>query len=368
MALIWMDSFDYSDITPNISTNNAVWMLRRRYRFVDLTSFEDGFMVTGAHGGTGLQTGHSNQFIRTKKLRDLTVDEEGIIGFRMKIHEDEAIKNNATWMCAYAGDRDQLCLRVNQNGSLSVYRDNSTFLETSDPGLFQPNEGWSYVEWKFRIHNTLGNWEFRKDGVVVWTSGTYNTNVFGTQGVFWDNIAIWGAGVADDTIMDDMYVVDASGSVNNDYLGPIVVESLTPDADGDSSTWTPSSGTNHAALVDDCIDMTDALAETDYIEGDTTGDKDLFTYTNLSSPGLADASSIHGVQVTTYRRITASAPADLKIVAKENGTEGSVTETVRHDHTSRVFSSQVIFENNPDSASAWTPAEIDAAQFGVEIP
>ena len=173
--------------------------------------------------------------------------------------------------------------------------------------------------------------------------------------------------MADDTIYDDLYILDGSGSVNNDYLGPIVVESINPSADGASSTWTPSSGTNHAALVDDAQNMTGALNETDYIEGDTTGEKDLFTYENLASPGLGDSSNIIGVMVTTYRRITEAQPADLKIVARENGTEGTVTDTVRHDDDTLMFSNHAIFESNPDTATAWTAAEVDAAEFGVEV-
>lgn len=367
MALLFLESFDYSAGFPTQSSLNTQQMLRRRYSAVDLTSFEDGAADPGAHGGNALRYGHGNQFMRTLSLRDQLDDEIGVFGARMKIQHGEFVGNNASWLAVMTRDRNTLAWRLNQNGSISAYRDNNTFLETGPPGLINVNMGWFYLELKWRISDTVGNWEFRIDEQVVWTSGNYDTKVWNNDPWYWDGFQWWGAGIVEDTLYDDIYILDGSGSVNNDYLGDTVVEQINPSADGDSSTWTPSAGTDHSALVDDAQNIsTDGVDETDYIEGDATGEKDLFQYEDLTH--LTNSPTIHGVQVTTYRRVTEATPKNMLIVAKQNGTEGTVTQTVRHDDSVRMHTGLTIFEQNPDTAAAWTPGQIDDAQFGVEVP
>ncbi len=362
MALLFLDSFDYVNVS--ITSANYADLLRRKWALVDLLSFEDGIAVAGAHGGNALQFGHQNQFIRTGSLRDQTADEIGVCGMRIKLHNDTVVGNNDTFFGVYTGGRDNLTFRINQTGTVSAYRDDATFLEES-PVLFFVNQGWMYLEIKWRIHDSLGTWEFKIDGSTVWTASTYDTKVFAGN-FYWDGVQIELSALAVNTHLDDLYILDGSGSVNNDYLGDTVVEFLNPDADGTTSTFTPSSGTDHSALVDEAQSMTAPIDETDHLEGDTTGEKSLFTYENLAI--LDTASLIHGVQVSTWRRITAEQPLGLGIVARENVTESRVDHTVRHDQTDDMFTDQTVFEQNPDTTAAWTPAEIDSAEFGVEMP
>lgn len=369
MSLLFMDSFDYSDVFPTVSAANFGNMLRRKYSQVDTTTFiggeTDSFARAGPHGGTALEFGSRAHHVRPFPLRDAAVSSTGIVGFRMKLRENKVLQTDKTFLIVYAGNAVQIQFVIQPSGTIEVIRGTLFFLERSPP-IFHTNQGWQYIEIKFNIHDSTGNWEIRRDGNVVWTSSNWDTR--SEAGVYWDSVRFSLGGLSLKTIIDDIYICDGAGSVNNDYLGDTVVQFINPSSDGDSSTFTPSSGTNHSALVDEAQAMTDALDETDHVEGDATGEKDLFQYENLASPGLSTASLLHGVQVTTYRRITAEQPEDLKIVAKTGITEGTVTHTVRHDDTTDMFGGTSIFELDPDTAVAWTPSGVDGAQFGVEMP
>ena len=364
MSLLFLESFDdfSTSIVANSDLENA---LRQKYSRAEITVFEDGGIIAARHGTVGLFFGHEDQLLHTRPLKSLVGNDTAIIGWAMKMRTNEALQFNDIFLRVLAGGAVQFSLRQQITGLWTGHVGTSgTILESSPGPIVQPNSGWYYVEVKIRIHASLGNWEVKIDGTTVWTSGNYDTE--SVAGVNWDSIEFDLGEVANNTLMDDMYICDGSGSVNNDFLGDTVVENIIPQADGDNSQWTPSTGTNHAALVDEATNMTDpGLSEVDFVESSTPGDKDLFTYTNLST--LSAASAIHGVQVNTWRRITAEQPADLIIKTKTGTTEGDVTETIRHDDSTPYFIGTTIFELDPDTAAAWTPGGVDGAQFGVEV-
>lgn len=359
--LIWLESFDEYG---SISAANVQSALRQKYELVDLTSFSpDGGIDDARHSGKGLHMGHVNQFLRTKSLRDVTTEEIGVVGFALKTRNGNALGTNDTFFSVLAGGELQWSLRQEGNGTWSAYRGTS-FLETSPSPIVEANAGWYYIEIKFRIHDSMGTWIVKVDGTTVWTSGTYDTRV--SSDFYWDRIEFAMGNLAVETLIDDLYILDGSGTANNDFLGDTVVELIQPDTDGTTTTWTPSTGTDHSALVDEAQSITSAgLSESDYIEGDTTGEKDLFDYTNLTV--LDTATTIHGVQINTYRRITAEQPADLIYKTRSVATESGVTETVRQDDSAPLFVGTAIIEEDPDASAAWTPSTIDAAEFGVEV-
>ncbi len=365
MALLWLESFDY--ISTSIVAADLEDLIQHRYPVANTTQASDAIIVDGAHGGSAFRFGSGTAIalIQPATLRDGTVEEIGVVGMRIYLGLNQVLLNTNVFLTVRSGNRSEIAFRMLDNGTVECRRGNITLVATSDP-IFSANMGWFYLEVKFRIHDTLGSFEFKIDGTTVWSETSVDTR-FSTGGTYWDSISWSLASMAPFTYLDDVYVVDGSGSINNDFLGDTVVQTINPSSDGDSSTWTPSSGTNHSALVDEAQSMTDALAETDYVTGDATGEKDLFEYENLASPGLADATAIHGVQVTNYCYLIEAQPTDLKVVAKQNAVEGTVTETVRQDDSAQIHSIQTIFETNPDTAIAWTPGQIDLAQFGVEM-
>jgi hypothetical protein len=148
--------------------------------------------------------------------------------------------------------------------------------------------------------------------------------------------------------------LNGSGSVNNDFLGNRKVVALNPDGAGDDTDWTPSAGSNYQNVDDGGLTDDD----TTYNETSTDTHQDLYTYDDL--PG--DAASIDGVQVVTEVRIT-SGQMDISNVIKSGTTEDAGSATTITDTSWGTVNR--IEEQDPDTATAWTPSGVNAAQFGI---
>jgi hypothetical protein len=155
------------------------------------------------------------------------------------------------------------------------------------------------------------------------------------------------------TYYDDIYFLDASGSVNNDFLGPRKVSVIRPNAAGDDTDWTPDSGNNHDRVKEAVLD-----GDTSYVETGTTNDQDLYNY-----EPTVDLTEVSGIQIMTEAKVTAGA-MELQTISKSGTTEDahSCGTIISTDYVTCV----AVGELNPDTSLQWTPAEIDAAQFGVK--
>lgn len=360
MALLFLESFDW--ISSGLTNGTTLQqLLQRKYASVDVTSSTDGTVGVGRHGGTAFSFGSNViQNMRTRPIRDATVDNQAIIGFALKT--PASFNNNNAFLHVMVGASVQVSLRINNSGSIAAYLGNSTLQETSDPIL--ETSSWYYFEAKFIIHDTTGQVIVRLDGSTVWTSAaTLDTR--NVADVFWDAIQFGNMGQGQS--VDDVYICDSSGTANNDFLGDTVVDIINPNANGDNSAWTGSAGGDQYLLCDDVgSGLTALIGESDYISSGTLAQKTLFNYESLpTAPGTGDASLIHGVQVDTWRRITEVQPSDLVVKAKSVATESGVTKKVRHDDTNQ-YMDIAIFEQDPNASAAWTPSTLNAAQFGVE--
>lgn len=78
-----------------------------------------------------------------------------------------------------------------------------------------------------------------------------------------------------------MYVLDGTGTTNNDFLGDINVRTLKPNGDA-SVAMTRSGGTTNAENVDN-IPVSADWDDTSYVESGTSTTKDLYDYTALET-------------------------------------------------------------------------------------
>ena len=95
--------------------------------------------------------------------------------------------------------------------------------------------------------------------------------------------------------LDNIYILDGSGSINNNLLGPCQVLGEVPASDS-SVAWTPSSGSTHFNLVNEIPPDDD----TTWVQGTTSGQVDLYAYTPYSWAGAV----VIGVQINTTCRVT----------------------------------------------------------------
>jgi hypothetical protein len=144
---------------------------------------------------------------------------------------------------------------------------------------------------------------------------------------------------------DDLYIRNDST-----FLGSWRIQTQFPTSN-DSVTCTPSAGDNFAAVDDNPADD-----DTTYVEG---GDTDVDDYNH--SFDADTVTTVHGVMVNTICRETDATPFDIKQRANDNDSAGEAIGGTSYVHRGAIF------ETNPDTSLAWTPAEVAAATFGFKI-
>jgi hypothetical protein len=292
---------------------------------------------------------------------------EIIVGFAFK--SSESYRATATILGIYnstAGSGEfQVDLRVVDGRNLICFSDvfvrlNGTYV----PDVITPNR-WHYIEMRVKFSATVGEIEIHVDGVQVLNAT--NQDTVGDGGALnYDSIRFQGGEGDSNTdtdlqwLVDDIYICDTNGSVNNTFLGPIKVEELFPTAEGATINFTPSTGTDNSANVDD----NPINDDTDYnSSSDTASNKDLFTTENLSLV----TGNIKGVQITSQARSTSGLPVGMQsIVAEGTPTQGT-GDVVEISSDSKYSRFSHIFETNPDTAAAWSAAEVDGMEIGYEI-
>jgi hypothetical protein len=240
------------------------------------------------------------------------------------------------------------------SGELSFHNYQGTVLgTTSGAGLAPGGNVWKYVEAKIVVGTgTSGSVQIKVDGVTKLTLTGVNTSNTGGDTVYnWFN-----TDATSQYRIDDMYLCDSSGSVNNNFLGPQTVIGLLPAGDTASADWTPLSGTDHYQQVNEAA----ADGDAGYVEDGTSGHMDLFRYHQLSA-----LDAIAGIQINTICRQTDATPLALKTPVKSGGiTSEEASQSI--GGTSYGCRTRVL-EIDPGTSAAWTQAGLNAAEIGVKV-
>lgn len=235
------------------------------------------------------------------------------------------------------------------SGAIQVRRGdgNGTLLAESAPGVIQVGT-WHHVEIRATIADSGGRCEVWVDGakVIDFTGDTKNG---GTASQI-DSVEFRrGTGVP--MLISDIVISGASTPV-----GPATVWLHLPDGDGDHTDLAPSSGPANYAMVDENPPDGDST----YVASDTDGEFDLYTIGNLP----AGTWEVLAIQTEIDARTDDGGARNLIPVLKTNGSEYRGTSTpVSASYTTYLE----VWETNPDTAAAWTPAEVEALQAGVEV-
>jgi len=326
MSLRWMEGFETFGTTTGSagSADVAAGMLRKYgdLKGVSSTAYQltDPELATGRNGGYSLRAKSNSwqNFSHSLGSGNMPTNDTWIIGMAVKFPsfpDDEMI-------LIVGRNWGNFNLRLSSTGQIAAGAGYSTILgQTTDPALSTDN--WHYIEVKVVVHDTAGSYEIRVDGVTVLN----DTNV-DTRGVDEDSEIVQFKPQVVNQELDDIYICDTDGTTNNDFLGRVVIEGIFPSADGDASDWTPASGTDNYAMVDD----TPTDDDTSYVENNIQGDEDLYDYGNLST---ITTEPILGLQVNTDVRMN-EFPGDFDLFqpAKSGSTtsDGNVVNIAMDDY------------------------------------
>lgn len=238
-----------------------------------------------------------------------------------------------------------------------------TVIVPAIPNVWFP-ESWHYVEFGAKIHDTTGWVELRQDGVTI-ARFDGDTRNGGTDGLI-DMVSIGFNNGTGQYFVDDVYILNEQGSVNNSWLGDTRCFPLYPDGNGSSSPTapTPLSGsdgnsTDNFLLVDEA----GTPVTTDYVFSTTDGDQETYTFQDLP----VTLGTIRGVEVRAHAAKDDTGTKQFRMITRRAGADDFGPDHVlaavplwqtHHD----------IHELDPHAGpGAWTITNVNATEWGVQV-
>lgn len=226
-----------------------------------------------------------------------------------------------------------------------------------------PRDDWRHVEIAFLPHPTEGKFAVWVERELILEAEQLEAAAAGTDGI---DAVEWAFNITTDPTslwaIDDVYLAVGDGSDWQETLGPILVVGALMESDGTREEWTPSSGTNSAALVSE---VTDADDDTTYVAAQGVGKADLFLPASLHFARRAPIA----VQLETRARLTqAGAFGRLEPIFRQGGVEATGTEEIDVPATSYA-NAQRVFPTNPVTSAPWELGDVvgpSRAEVGVQ--
>jgi len=357
--LLWIEGFDNFGTTVG-AVPSPTGVVARKYSVVAAETYMD--VDTGRLGGYSLQLETDTTCYVSPG--NLTTNATVTLGFAAKWKTSWPWPSAQQFAALYDGTTQGMNLYVTTVGEVSVRRGTTVLATTSGLGLSLG--AWAYFEFQVTCAAS-GSYELRVNGVNVLSASGVNTKAGSNN--YHTTFRLTGTGGIDSfaVVFDDLYFLDASGSLNTTFLGNMRVTTIRPDGDdADNKQWTPGTGSDHSALVDEAVAGTEANEEgsnLDYVQDTVSGHLDLYTYAALAGV----TSGIAGVQINTDCRNTDTTSYSLKTPVKSGATESDDTAQVIGS-TNYVTKHRVV-ETDPDTAPlvAWTADGINAALFGIKV-
>lgn len=330
-----MESFD--------GYNTGAMLLTAKWNGVGTNTIATAAKRTGANGCQIITTNNGSL------TRIFDAQQKWVFGTAMRY------TGGPNTSCSFwrALDSTTLQMDTSIDGSFHyILRRNGTTVAT---GTFvnSADSVFRYIEVKYIIANAGGTAELRINGVVdaTFTGDTQNTaNATADRCDIWADVGSGGFNCE----IDDVYINDGQGSVNNDYSGDQAVYYLRCNTAGDNAEWTPSASTN-VSNIDDVFPDDD----TTYNSTDVENELDLFNVEDLPlASGVIAAICIH----IRARKETAGT-ANIQRAHKRAGT----TSLGSSFNPSTSYESQYeTLELDPVSAAAFTIANVNDMQLGYK--
>jgi hypothetical protein len=321
MALLFTDSFD--DQLPYYSNKYDSY---------------DGSITASATGRTGNAARWNGGFA----TKNLASNESTLVaGFAFKYF----VADTGTILKFVDNSTTQIYLYINGSSLIQVKNGDGTVLGTSTTAV--NDTSWTYIEFKATINNSTGSYYLKINGTTE-VSGT-SADTQNSANAYATKVSLGKDSGTNSFEFDDYYIDDAN------FLGNVKVYSMNPTSDS-SVAWTPSAGSNYQ-----CVDDSGSGHDSDstVVSVSSAGLKDLYGLTDLT----LTSGTIKGIAHNFVGKKTDTNPASIipKIVTNSTEYSGSTVAL-----STSYVSYQTIWENNPDTSTAWTYAEIDALISGFE--
>lgn len=341
MSLLFIDGFDhYGDI-------------RRKYQVV--SSLEFPTFVAGRFGGSAMK----KQFQNGAGTNTRSFGQQSDVTFGIAYFPPGFPgSTESMWRFVDLAGTVIMSVSVSSTGILAISAGGQ--VDTSLSAL--PTAQYSYIEVHYIPLSVGGLCELRVDEVVVATI-TGDTTTQADADVAGFQLLDNGTN-SPRYLLDDLYILNASGATNNAYLGDSRITTMFPKADGTLNDWTPSAvdpiPANFTMTDDPVLD-----SDTTFVESGLVGASEDYDNEDFTDKGFGGG-TIFGVQVANATKRTDAGTIRHKhemVIAGarfDDGTEDTAG-------AGNYFVDTFIRDTDPSDSGTWTDAKVAAVGSGLTI-
>ena len=229
----------------------------------------------------------------------------------------------------------------------------ATILATSANAISA--DAWRSVEFKARIHDTLGEFILKFDGTeyINFTGDTKN----GGTSTRPDRLVLITRTSPQGHAWDDLFICDTSGMENNTWTGEVSITGIKPAGNGANSDLVGSDGNS----VDNYLQVDEyPLNTSDYNASTTTGDLDTYDMSAVGKIG-----TVLAVQDLTYAAKSDSGPKSFKHVMRASGGTMVKSDEVALSTTYSLYAGPIWITDG--DGEGWTITKVNSHEFGFEV-
>lgn len=343
MALLWIDGFDHYTTTSGadfstVTVGEYTNIVSGSNRNIDIATMPE-------LGGFGVFCDNVASDDRGSFTRAISSKSSGTIGVGGHIYIDDD-RTGIGLFAFQSGTTVLFNAHVNASGNIEICSGAETVLETSASTLAL--DTLYHIEMQIVLDNS-GSIEVRVNGETWVTATGVDTNNTGINAIGCIGSFDIGSGPV---YLDNFYIYDETGTVNNDWLGERQVYTLMPDGDSADTDWTPSTGSDGYAMLDEIP----ADGDTTYVESTSVGDTSNFTLEDLPNTSIA----VIGIRTVIQSEKTGTSTATLSF-----GPQGDLSDPVAQTQSQYLYFS-AISEINPGTSLPWTPGEVNSLILELE--
>lgn len=228
----------------------------------------------------------------------------------------------------------------NWSDGIRVYRE-TTLLGTGSAGL---TKGLHHIEAKVFSDASAGTVTVKIDGTTVLDLSGVNTGGSDITTIRWGATSV--------LYRDNYYIAD-------DFQGELISVLCKPSSD-DSVQFTPSTGSDNYAMIDEVVHDDD----TTYVESSTVGHKDIYEYENIPS-----GYTVVGISLFTMAKKDDAGARVLQPISVQDTTErdigSAITLTTGYPATTGS-ANRTTLGVAPDG-TAWSNSKFNDCKWGFEV-
>lgn len=338
MALVFMDGFDaYNTV---LGSNVDVQILRKWHQ-CDFANPNPSTQA-GRISGFSMYVGNTNVYTlpfasQPSYIVGAAIQLQGVI--------------NTPIIRFMDGASNQCTLGTDSLGRLILYRGvEGGTLQAQGTTILAINT-WYFVEMLVTFNATTG-------AIHLQLNGTDELNVTGLNTVTTANNSANRFQLVGRAIFwDDFRIFDTTGPNNNSLIGDMKIETLFASGPGAYTQFAPTPNTNanwqnvsEVAVDDDAT----------YNAATTAGNQDAYAFHSLANIH----SNIHAVGVNVVQRKDNPASKTATTLTHISGNDFVGGTTTILD---TYYTTEQLYEVNPNTAISWTVPDVNAAQFGIRV-